>query len=459
MSNRAVNRLARIQQAIPVGMPSHNFVLAALIIRFMLAALSIVIAPASAGESDNGGESDRHDRETKAGMNIQLGPRPFFLVEDMEPGKLKSRLQRCGNGPFRKTDFSIGHRGAALQFPEHTKESYEAAARMGAGIVECDVTFTRDRKLVCRHSQCDLHTTTNILDTPLAEKCSRPFIPAQFDASGNLVREASARCCTSDLTVDEFKSLKGKMDSFNLAARSVPEYLAGIPGWRTGLYAGPTSGTLLTHKESIRLFTDLGVKMMPELKGAGVPMPYDSDGDGVGDYTQQDYAQQIIDEYKTADVNPRNVYVQSFDIRDIRYWIANEPQFGKQAVYLDDANVIADLPQAAQLAAYKAEGINIVAPPLFALLAADGSGNIVPSRYAGQAKSAGLDIITWTLERSGILADGDNGFYYQTFDSAIAREGDVMKVLDVLAKDIGIIGIFSDWPATVSYYASCMNLR
>ena len=89
----------------------------------------------------------------------------------------------------------------------------------------------------------------------------------------------------------------------------------------------------------------------------------------------------------------------------------------------------------------------------------DDSGNIVPSRYARDAKNAGLDIITWTLERSGILADGNNGFYYQTFDSAIKREGDVMKVLDVLARNVGIRGIFSDWPATVSYYANCMNVR
>ncbi len=34
---------------------------------------------------------------------------------------------------------------------------------MGAGIVECDVTFTKDHQLVCRHAQNDLHTTTNIL--------------------------------------------------------------------------------------------------------------------------------------------------------------------------------------------------------------------------------------------------------------------------------------------------------
>ena len=100
--------------------------------------------------------------------NIQLGPRPFFLVGEMADSPLKAKLQSCSNGPFQKTAFSIGHRGAAMMFPEHTRESYEAAARMGAGIVECDVTFTKDKELVCRHAQNDLHTTTNILATPLA---------------------------------------------------------------------------------------------------------------------------------------------------------------------------------------------------------------------------------------------------------------------------------------------------
>ena len=64
--------------------------------------------------------------------NIQLGPRPYFLVSEMSDGPLKAKLQSCANGPFEKTSFSIGHRGAALMFPEHTRESYEAAARMGA---------------------------------------------------------------------------------------------------------------------------------------------------------------------------------------------------------------------------------------------------------------------------------------------------------------------------------------
>jgi glycerophosphoryl diester phosphodiesterase len=385
-------------------------------------------------------------------QSVQLGPRPFFLVNDMEDGELKNELRRCAKGPFKKTDFSIGHRGAALQFPEHTKESYEAAARMGAGILECDVTFTKDKELVCRHAQNDLHTTTNILAIPeLAAKCTKPFTPATFDASGNLLTRATAECRTSDITLAEFKTLRGKMDASNPRARTVEEYLGGTANFRTDLYAGPTSGTLLTHKESIELFKKLGVKMTPELKSPSVAMPFDG-------FSQEDFAQKMIDEYKEARVSPKKVFPQSFSIDDVLYWVRYEPAFGKQAVYLDDAETVADLPDAATLASYKTMGINIVAPPTFALLDLDAGGNIVPSEYARNAKAADLDIITWTLERSGILADGNNGFYFQTIDSAIKREGDVMKVLDVLAKDVGIRGVFADWAATVTYYANCKGL-
>jgi glycerophosphoryl diester phosphodiesterase len=370
----------------------------------------------------------------------------------MDEGRLKRKLEMCANIPFfKKTDFSIGHRGAALQFPEHTLESYVAAARMGAGIVECDVIFTKDRELVCRHSQCDLHTTTNILAIPeLAAKCTKPFTPAQFDSAGKLIAPASAQCCTSDITLAEFKTLCGKMDASNPRATTVEEYLGGTPNWRTDLYA--TCGTVLSHKESIDLFKSLGVKMTPELKYPSVKMPYE------GDYTQEIYAQQMIDEYKAAKVKPQNVFAQSFYLPDVLYWIENEPKFGKQAVYLDDASNVTQLPGLDELKSYAAQGVKIVAPPMWALVALDENKRIVPSQYALNAKAAGLDIITWTLERSGPLSTG-GGSYYQTITAAIDNDGDMLTVLDVLAQDVGIIGIFSDWPATVSYYANCMGLK
>ena len=323
---------------------------------------------------------------------------------------------------------------------------------MGAGIVECDVTFTKDKQLVCRHAQNDLHTTTNILVTPLAAKCTKPVQPATFDATGKQLTAATAECRTSDITLAEFKTLRGKMDAFNPAARTATEFLGGTPNFRTDLYSGPSSGTLLTHKEGIELFKKLGVKMTPELKSPSVTMPFDG-------FTQAAYAQKMIDEYKAAGVPPSHVWPQSFDINDVLYWVKNEAAFGKPAVYLDDAEVEADLPSAAQLAQYKAQGINIVAPPTFALLTVDAAGRIVPSVYARNAKQAGLDIITWTLERSGVLADGNNGFYYQSFDKAVKNEGDMLVALDMLARQVGIIGIFSDWPATVTFYANCAGLR
>lgn len=418
------------------------------IVAFTFAAVVAAGSPMVARADDHGdrGHGQGH------GAAVQLGPRPFFLVNDMQDSALKRRLQSCSDGPFERTDFSIGHRGAALQFPEHTREAYEAGARMGAGIVECDVTFTKDKQLVCRHAQNDLHTTTNILVTPLASKCIKPFTPAIIAADGTLVAPAAAECRTSELTLAEFKTLRGKMDAFNPRAKTPSEFLGGTPSFRTDLYAGPSSGHLLSHKESIELFKRLGVKMTPELKAPSVSMPFDG-------FTQEAFAQKMIDEYKAAGVPPNRVFAQSFSQGDILYWIRREPAFGKQAVFLDDAETTTDLPGFADLVAYEHRGINIVGPPIFALLDLDAQGRIVPSEYAKNAKAAGLEIITWTLERSGILADGDNGFYYQTIDAAIKREGDVMTVLDVLAQDVGILGIFSDWAATVTYYANCMDLK
>jgi glycerophosphoryl diester phosphodiesterase len=383
-------------------------------------------------------------------QSIQLGPRPFFLVEDMDASPLKERLQQCVNGPFVKTDFSISHRGAALQFPEHTKESYEAAIRMGAGIVECDVTFTKDRELVCRHSQADLHTTTNILATPLAQKCTAAFTPYNKITKA----PATAECRTSDITLAEFKTLKGKMDASNPMATTVAEYLDGTANYRTDLYA--TSGTLLSHKESIALFKKLGVKFTPELKSASVEMPYEST------FTQANYAQAMINDYLEVGIDPRDVWPQSFNLDDVNYWIANEPAFGEQGVYLDN-RVYRNLTFKASLSDFeqlKSSGVNIIAPPIFALLATDAKNKIVPSEYALMAKQAGLDIIAWSIERSGPLNDiKNNPFYYSSVLAAVNNEGDIYNVIDVLAQDVGVIGVFSDWPATTTYYASCMGLK
>jgi len=86
------------------------------------ASIAVPGSPQAANAQPQNRQGQRHA--------VQLGPRPFFLVDDMKDGPLKSELQQCSAGPFKPTDFSIGHRGAALQFPEHTHEPYEAGAKM-----------------------------------------------------------------------------------------------------------------------------------------------------------------------------------------------------------------------------------------------------------------------------------------------------------------------------------------
>lgn len=381
------------------------------------------------------------------------GARPEQLVRGLPEGDLKQSLQECGAGPLRKSSFSIGHRGAPLHYPEHTRESYLAAALQGAGRLECDVVMTRDGTLVCRHAECDLHTTTNILAVPaLARTCRVPFRPARFDStSGKRLSAATARCCASDLDTGEFLSLRGKRDAGNPDAATVEQYMVD---WQPGADPAKQGGTLMTHRDSIRLFRQLGVDMVPELKAHENALPQ-----GV---TPEDYARKLMAEYRTEGIAPGRVWLQSFNLGDILFWIEADDAFGRQSVYLDgrydeegfDHRLSATWsPGMEELAAM---GVRTIAPPLWMLLDLR-DGEIVPSPYAREARAAGLDIVTWTLERSGSLQEG-GGWYYQSVAPAITRDSDTLRVLDVLARQVQVSGVFSDWPATVTLYANCMGL-
>lgn len=378
---------------------------------------------------------------------LTYGTRPAYLIDKLPEGALKTKLQSCAAQTPSRSDFSIGHRGAPLLYPEHTVESNVAAAQMGAGILECDVTFTKDLELVCRHAQNDLHTTTNILTSDLADTCVTPFAPASGDAP------ARAECRTSELTLAEFRTLQPKMDSADRSATTPAAYQGGVADWRSTLFAD--GATTMTHAESIDLFKQLGAKFTPELKSPAVEMPFNG-------FTQADYAQKLIDEYKAAGIPASDVWAQSFNLQDVLYWIENEPEFGKQAVFLDNsyrldgfnANDPATFPH--DFADLHAKGVNYIAPPMWMLVTLE-DGKIVPSAYAREAKAAGLKLFTWTLERSGPLAAG-GGWYFQSIREATVDDSIYYQLLHVLAQDVKVEGVFSDWPATVTYYANCMGL-
>ncbi|KAJ8608336.1 hypothetical protein MRB53_039676 [Persea americana] len=364
---------------------------------------------------------------------ISFGPRPYYIINNMTDSALKTKLQQCENSAYSITDWSIGHRGGGtLQFPEETVESTEL---------------------------CDLHTTTNILLNPgLAQKCTQPFRPA------NGTTPASALCCTSDITLAEYKTLCGKQDGFNASAKTPQDFQYGTPVWRTELY--DTCGTLMTLDSYIDLVDSFpGYRnFTPELKTppAAVPMPFTSANGTV--YTQQQYARDMINTFITKGIDPARVWPQSFNPPDIYQWIAEYPKFGAQAIFLDEdgddsAGFTADV---SHLASLKARGVNIIAPPFGYLLAYGDAENktVIPSSYANESKRVGLDIIAWTFERSGPLAKvrAADEYYYQRINQAIYYDGQEYEVLNILANVIGIKAIFSDWSATVTYFANCFGL-
>ena len=63
------------------------------------------------------------------------------------------------------------------------------------------------------------------------------------------------------------------------------------------------------------------------------------------------------------------------------------------------------------------------------------------------------------LNESGAITDDTRiRAALPTIKDLINNDGDVFHLLHVLAHDVGVKGVFSDWPATTTYYANCFEL-
>ncbi len=192
---------------------------------------------------------------------------------------------------------------------------------------------------------------------------------------------------------------------------------------------------------------------MPELKAPVVPMPFEG-------FSREDYARKLIEEYRRAGIDPAEVFPQSFSLEAVLFWQQAHPDYGRQAVHIEDAKLPAELPTRADLEALAAKGVRIWAPPMWALFASS-NGELVPSQTARDATAAGLQLIPWAVERSGVLAGSNGGPFHQSVAEIVlaqGNEGITMEALDVLGRQIGVKGVFSDWPGTVTYYANCFGL-
>ena len=75
---------------------------------------------------------------------------------------------------------------------------------------------------------------------------------------------------------------------------------------------------------------------------------------------------------------------------------------------------------------------------------------LVPSTWATTQKDAGFEIITWTVDR-GYKCWGPRPEGHADSPECQWNE---FELIDAMA-DMGVVGIFSDWPATTTFYANC----
>lgn len=241
------------------------------------------------------------------------------------------------------------------------------------------------------------------------------------------------------------------MDSSGINATTPEEYVyGGTPDWRTDLYQYGCP-TIVTHKESIELIQSYGGKFTPELKGASVEMPYE------GDFTQEAYAQKMIDEYVEMGIDPKDVWPQSFNSSDVFYWIQNT-DFGDQAVMLDETEYDNETQFLEFFDLLVENGVKIIGPYLSQLVEQDDSAELgmKASAYSEAAVEHGFQMIAWSLERSG---PGLEGWYWSSLENMTRTDGDQLALLYFLTQEIGnVIAVFSDWPATTTFFGNCYEV-
>jgi len=95
---------------------------------------------------------------------------------------VKAGTEACDNrADIRPSDSPSAIAERHCSFRETRWNPYVLRHAMGAGVIECDVAFTSDRQLVCRHAQDDLALPRPIMSQVPELECQMqpgPLVPA-----------------------------------------------------------------------------------------------------------------------------------------------------------------------------------------------------------------------------------------------------------------------------------------
>jgi glycerophosphoryl diester phosphodiesterase len=333
---------------------------------------------------------------------------------------------------------------------------------------------------VCRHGTCDLAFTTDIVakHPELHKKCTKPWVPG----SGK-----PGVCCTYDFTTAELASLCAGMESnVNASATSFDEYILGPPGFRSGAIARSQCHKLVPFSEYLKLMKDNGYNAIPELK--------DTMQEGLVAFLQRHgkdiywLAEKFADELMAV-FGPEQGIAQTFDNLVAEHWKKARPTLTVEYMWMgppargQNCSINEGKPNredcgGPELLRYLARlGVNMFSPPINALITHRADHSIVPSSTAALLKDMEVQSIgSWSLEREGCSTlhnpnaamtpeiqaaewapCGFGGGYYSSVEAhSTFQHEDVLEVVDVLFKQVGISKLFADFPATVAAYTNCI---
>ncbi len=308
----------------------------------------------------------------------------------------------------------IAHRGASGYLPEHTLAAKAMAYAQGAHFIEQDLVMTKDDQVVVLHDH-HLDTVTNVRDV----------FPERARADG--------RYYVIDFTLAELRQL------------AVTERFKQSDGVKTAVFEQrfpleKSSFRINTFAEEIELIQGLNrstgrsVGIYPEIKS-----PAFHRGEG------KDISTEVLKVLRTYgyDEQPRHVFLQCFDpaeLQRIRGELLPAMNMTVPLVQLlgtEPAFRAALTPDGMKMVASYADGIG----PSMRLIVAPGSvaGNLQITKLVELAHDLGLVVHPYTFRR----------------DLLPAYAEDYGDLLDIFLDDIGVDGVFTDFPdLTIEYIES-----
>lgn len=299
---------------------------------------------------------------------------------------------------------NIAHRGSSGMYPEHTMEGYRHAIAQGADIIECDVSLTRDRHLVCLHESW-LNHTTDVSQHPEFRHRLRTY---DIPGVGNVTNWFSV-----DFTLAELRTL-GKVQQHQYRDQTM-----------NGQFHIPTLGQYLN------LALEAQVGIYPELKN-----PKWINSLEHLNLVDQSFETLLLDELRAVGMTERTdaCLIQSFDLETIVN-VANQTSL--RCIYLTESTLDDEALRA--LAASSIYGVGIWKDQILpSYRKATGYKNRLgrPTDFVTRAHASGLQVHLYTLR---------NEDRYLAHNYGQDPHAEILTFLE-----LNVDGFFTDFPLTLA---------